>query len=100
MDLTFPVIVLGANPYDFVNDNGERLEGLSVHYTGKEVANKGSFIGLKPEKTSIDKGFEKTFKDVKDFPVVGEAHYTIDPNNRKRPMTITHFTFGQALSNK
>lgn len=98
MDMKFPVIVLGANPYDFVNDNGERLEGLSVHYCGTEVAKKGTFVGLKPEKTSIEKTNLKDFQAIQEFPMKGYAHYQIDPNNRKRPMTITHFSFGQALA--
>ena len=100
MQMEFDVIVLGANPYDFVNDNGERLEGLSVHYCGKNPQAKGNFVGLKPEKTSIDKKYLKDFQGVQEYPAIGKAHFTLDPNNRKRPMTITHFSFGTAQLNK
>lgn len=95
MELKFPVVVLGANPYDFVNEQGERLMGTSVHYFSKDKQ-KGSFKGHKPEKTSVD---AESFQDMEkwEFPVLAECHYDINPNNRKNPMKITGFKVIKAL---
>lgn len=89
MELKFPVVVLGVNPYDFVNDNGERLQGTSVHYFSKDKQT-GSFKGHKPEKTSI---VAEDYSDMQgwEYPVLAECHYVINPNNRKNPMKITGF---------
>lgn len=89
MELKFPVVVLGVNPYDFVNDNGERLQGTSVHYFSKDKQS-GSFKGHKPEKTSVEAA---DFNDMQvwEYPVLAECHYVINPNNRKNPMKITGF---------
>lgn len=89
MELKFPVVVLGVNPYDFVNDNGERLMGTSVHYFSKDTQT-GSFKGHKPEKTSIEAAEYPKMEGWK-FPVLAECHYSINPNNRKNPMKITEF---------
>lgn len=53
MNVEQEVLVLGMSPYSFKNDDGELVDGLSVHYVApKELLENGT--GLKPIKARMD----------------------------------------------
>lgn len=89
-ELKFPVLILGYRPYSFVNDNGEKLEGVSVHYIGTEKAKKGTFVGHNPQKTSLKMEALNDLKDL-NYPIYADCFYEIDPSSRTNPMQIVGF---------
>ncbi len=53
MNVEKEVLLLGMSPYSFKNDDGELIEGLTVHYVAPdELLEHGT--GLKPIKARMD----------------------------------------------
>lgn len=53
MNVEQEVLLLGMSPYSFKNDDGQLVEGLTVHYVApKEPLENG--VGLKPIKARMD----------------------------------------------
>lgn len=53
MNVEKEVLLLGMSPYSFKNDDGELIEGLTVHYVAPdELLENGT--GLKPIKARMD----------------------------------------------
>lgn len=89
-----PVVVTGARPYKFTNDDGEQIEGLSVHYfTLEPPTGRDQHVGYLPQKVSLPYDeWDKTYKNMK-LPAKCSADFTINLNNARNPFKITGFEF-------
>lgn len=77
MELKKEVIVLGISRYDFVNDEGQKVAGTTVHYYDIEGVNEDNKQGMIPAKANQPYEAFEVLKQHK-FPIKANAVITID----------------------
>jgi len=53
MNVVKEILLIGMSPYSFKNDDGELVEGLTVHYVAPDEKLENG-VGLKPIKARMD----------------------------------------------
>lgn len=85
------VMILGVNKYEFKDDSGREVRGVTVHYVQLANSDSDDKVGYFPTKASFtDLSVFEAFRGQK-FPIQAEASISFDLSNKRNPIKVTGF---------
>ncbi len=90
------VIVLGhSKPYDFKQDNGDRLQGVKISYINSKPSVKDGEVGFTPIQVTVN---PSVLGDLKELPGLYDVSFEmVAGRNNKPEIAVTGFDFIKAV---
>jgi len=88
---TLKVLILGVSKYNFQEDGGRQVSGVTVHFVQLTPSATDDKVGFFPTKASFsDLAVFDQFRG-QEFPLSAEASWSLDMSNKRQPIKITGF---------
>lgn len=89
-------LVLGLRRYDFKDDDGQRVNGVSLHYVMPEASEEEDEYGHMPMKENLTPEMARQLSEV---PAFYELEHKMRPGRNSKPTpTLTGITFAGPAS--